>query len=119
MYFIDRYAVAVRPTQKFLDWLNAVGQKQNPDYEDLALEEIRAVPTLYLVPEVSDPQEVIAYIDEKYADITAAELSSWYMDESLWPEELDLAAFWQLFEVEIFDEVVDLADTAEDGEDAQ
>lgn len=119
MYLIDRCAVAVRPTQKFLDWLNTTASRQNPQHDALTLEEIRTSPTLYLVPETSDPQTVIAYLDEKYADILAAELSSWYIDESLWPESLDLAAFWELFEVEIFDEVMDLADDdSENGNEA-
>ncbi|WP_274584888.1 hypothetical protein V6667_06640 [Neisseria leonii] len=104
MFFVDRCAVVLKPTQKFLDWLKA----GNDDLPELGLEQLRSNCTVYLVPEAETPEAVVAYFDEHYPRVFAAELSAWEEDESRWPQDRGLAAFWQFFDVEIHDMVLDM-----------
>lgn len=115
MYIIDTSAVTIRPTQKFLEWVNQMAKK-NGDMP-LTLEQLRSDSTVYLIPESDTPEQNLAYIGEKYAEIFEAELSSWVMDESEYPKDMSLDAFWQFFEVEIHDMVVDLEAEEEDDDD--
>lgn len=112
MFFIDTAAATIRPTQKCLEWVNAVAQK-NGDMP-LTLEQLRANPTVYLIPEADTPEQNMAYIGEKYAEIMEAELSSWVMSEDDFPENMSIETFWAFFEVEIHDMVVDLAAEEDD-----
>ena len=54
------------------------------------------------------PEEVVAYFDERYAEVFKAEVSGWAVDEAAWPKDMSLKAFWEFFEVEIHDLVVDM-----------
>ena len=47
MYFVDRSAVVLKPTQNFLDWLKSTDQ----DVPDLTIEQLRANCSVFLVPE--------------------------------------------------------------------
>jgi len=49
----------------------------------------------------------VAYIDEIYLQLFKMELASWYEEESLWPKDLSLKAFWEWFNVEIHSTVID------------
>ena len=46
MDMVNRSAIVVRPAQPFLDWLHRV----DPTSAQLTLEELRRVPTIYLLP---------------------------------------------------------------------
>lgn len=104
MFFVDRSAAVLKPTQKFLDWLKA----GSDDLPELGLEQLRSNCTVYLVPEADTPEEVVAYFDEHYARIFQAEVSAWEEDSSRWPKDMGLQAFWQFFDVEIHDMVLDM-----------
>ena len=105
MYFVDRSSVVLKPTAEFLAWLLSTD-----DSIDLTLEQIRSNCSVFLVPEFDTPEEIMGYIGERYRSIFVGELSSWIMDESLFPKELTLDLFWAFFDLEIHDMVVDLED---------
>lgn len=106
MYFVDRMAVVLKPTETFLQWVNQLGS----DLPDLTLAQIRSNCSVFLVPVFDEPEAAVAYFDERHRDIFAAELSGWTMDESTWPKDMGLETFWQFFELEVHDTVLDLAD---------
>ncbi|XZG71753.1 hypothetical protein ACTSKR_07830 [Chitinibacteraceae bacterium HSL-7] len=106
MYIVDRAAAVVRPNQPFLEWLNAL-----PGSElKLELEDVRSDCTVLLIPEISEPEDGIAYIDDIFERIFAMELASWIEDESLWPAKRSLQLFWEWFDVEIHLGVLDSVD---------
>ncbi|MDO4434188.1 MAG: hypothetical protein Q4B82_06380 [Alysiella sp.] len=105
MYFIDRTAVVLKPTAIFLQWLNQVNGDSLPD---LTLAQIRANCSVFLVPEFDEPEQAVAYFDERHHAIFATELASWEIEESQWPKDMSLTTFWQFFELEVHDTVLDL-----------
>ncbi len=108
MYFVDRAVAVIKPKQPFADWLNAV-----PDNDmDLSLDSLRADSTVILIPEFEEPEEGVAYIDEIFETLFQMELSSWYDDENLWPQDRSLKTFWEWFDVEIHSMVIDSLDDA-------
>lgn len=104
MYFVDRTAVVLKPTAVFLTWL----KQSDDDFPDLTLEQLRANCNVFLVPQFDEPEQVIAYFDDRYENIFAAELASWEIDPQQYPKDMSLQAFWQFFELEIHDNVLDL-----------
>ena len=73
---------------------------------------LRADSTVILIPEFEEPEEGVAYIDEIFETLFQMELSSWYDDESLWPQDRSLKTFWEWFDVEIHSTVIDSLDDA-------
>lgn len=106
MYFVDRTAVVLKPTEKFLNWLKSA----DSDMPDLTLAQIRTNCSVYLVPQFDEPEAVVSYFDERYQEIFAAEIAGWDVPQSEWPEDMSLQAFWEYFEVEIHDMVLDTDD---------
>ena len=60
MYIVDRSAAVLKPRQPFLDWLTHL-----PDNDiELSLDEIRSDCTVVMIPEVTEPEDGIAHIDD-------------------------------------------------------
>ena len=104
MYFVDRSAVVLKPTEHFLAWLNST----QDDMPDLTLAQLRANCSVFLIPVFDEPEEAVAYFDERYLGISKAELAGWTLDESTYPKNLDLETFWQFFAREGPDSVLEL-----------
>lgn len=104
MYFVDRTAVVLKPTSNFLAWL----KQADENMPDLTLEQIRANCSVFLVPQFDEPEAVVSYFDERYQTIFEAEISGWDISRSQWPADMSLKAFWEYFEVEIHDMVLDM-----------
>ena len=104
MYFVDRSAVVLKPTEHFLAWLNNTQE----DMPDLTLAQLRANCSVFLIPVFEEPEEAVAYVGERYQSLFAAELASWSIDEKDFPQPFDLAQFWAFFELDIHDMVLDL-----------
>ena len=104
MYFIDRTAVVLKPTEAFLEWLKAA----DSDLPDLTLSQLRANCSVFLIPEFDEPEQ--AYFDERHREIFAAELAGWMIDQEKWPQDMGLETFWRFFELEVHDTVLDLED---------
>ncbi len=107
MYFVDRSSVVLKPTARFLEWMKEV----DDELPELTLEQLRSNCSVFLVPEFDEAEDIVAYIDERYQQIFEAEVFSWYTDESMWPKDMSLKAFWEFFDIEIHESVFDLADT--------
>ena len=106
MYFVDRSAVVLKPTQKFLDWLKSTDENM----PELTLEQIRSNCSVFLEPEFDTTEAVVGYFDERYRQIFEAEVSSWEVPQEHWPQDMGLQAFWEFFDVEIHDMVLDMDD---------
>lgn len=104
MYFVDRTAVVLKPSNRFLEWLKSI----DANLPDLTVEQLRTNCSVFLVPEFDEPEKVVAYFDERYQQIFEAELSGWEEDKSKWPNDLSLKTFWEFFDVEIHDMVLDM-----------
>ncbi|MBP6563717.1 MAG: hypothetical protein KA214_09620 [Neisseriaceae bacterium] len=106
MYFVDRAAVVIKPTESFLIWLKSVDKEG----VDLTLAQLRSDCTVLMVPEFDEPEDVIAYVDEHYEAIFKAELAAWYESPKDWPSDMSLKAFWTFFDVQVNSTVLDLVD---------
>lgn len=106
MYFVDRSAVVLKPTEAFLQWLLAA----DPDMPQLTLKQLRSNCTTYLIPEFELPEAAISYMDERYREVFEAELAGWEIEKARWPQDMSLKKFWEFFELEIHDMVLDMED---------
>ena len=104
MFIVDRSAAVIKPRQPFLDWLNNLPGNDIT----LSLDEMRADCTVVMIPEVTEPEDGIAFIDDITDKLFEAELSSWVADEKLWPQKRNLKMFWEWFDVEIHLGVMDM-----------
>ena len=104
MYFVDRTAVVLKPTARFLEWLKS----SDENMPDLTVEQLRTNCSVFLVPQFDEPESVISYFDERYQQIFEAELAGWDIDKSKWPQDMSLKAFWEFFDTEIHDMVLDI-----------
>lgn len=107
-YVVERSIVVLKPRQPFLDWVNTKLAISNETLLDLA--SIRIDCNSYLIPEVNEIEDGVAYVDEVYEALFQMELASWSEDQSLWPEELSLKMFWEWFDVEISPTLIDLTE---------
>lgn len=105
-YIVERSVAVVKPKQAFLNWINN-------NFDDLprklSLNDIQIDCNSYLIPEVTEIEDGINFIDEKFIDLFTMELSSWTEDQNLWPKKLSLQMFWEWFDVEIFPSAIDLS----------
>ncbi len=114
-YVVERSIVVLKPKQPFLDWINNnLALNENAILE---LSDIRIDCNSYMIPEVEEMEDGVAYVDEIYESLFELELASWSEDQTTWPQELTLKMFWEWFDVEISQTVIDLAGDEEDGDD--
>lgn len=108
-YLVDRTAVVLKPTSVFLDWLNENLEKEGEPIE-LTLSQVQANSRVFLLPAEISPEAAMAVIGEHYGEIFELELATWFEEQDYWPHNRDLATFWQFFELDVSDEVIDLVD---------
>ena len=108
-YLVDRTAVVLKPTEVFLDWLNKNLEKEGEPIE-LTLSQVQSNSRIFLLPAVVSPEAAMALIGEHYQQIFELEVATWFEEQDYWPENQDLATFWEFFELEVSDEVIDLVD---------
>jgi len=106
-YFVERSIAILKPKQPFLEWVN---NTFHDIPQPLTLDSIRTDCNSYLIPEVNEIEDGVEFVNSKFIDLFAMELSSWTEDESLWPETLTLKVFWEWFDVEISPTIIDLGD---------
>ncbi len=63
----------------------------------------------YLIPEVNEIEDGVAFVDEFFESLFQMELASWSEDQALWPAELSLKMFWEWFDVEISPTLIDIS----------
>jgi hypothetical protein len=103
MYDIDRSLLVVKPKKPFFDWVQAVSYD-----EDLTLEDVREDASAYLIPELESPDEEAEILKKCYEDIFGSQLSSWYIDPQVWPQQRDFKMFLEWFDIEFHSLVFDL-----------
>lgn len=106
MYFVDRSAVVVKPTQAFLDWLLST---QQHDLPELTLAQIRSNCSTYLLPQTDTPEEAAGFFGGFWENIMKGEIASWEIPEQEWPT-LSPEKFAEFFDLEFHDMVMDLVD---------
>lgn len=106
MYWVDRTAVVLKPTEVYLAWLKSVDE----DLPEITLTQLRSNCTTLLVPQLDTPEAVLAYLGERYRALFEADLTQWEIAQEKWPQDMGLAVFWAFFEAEIHDTVLDLDD---------
>lgn len=105
-YVVERSIVVLKPKQPFLEWINTNLATSTDTLLDLS--SIRIDCNSYLIPEVSEIEDGVAYVDEFYESLFQLELASWSEEQESWPQELTLKMFWEWFDVEISPTVIDL-----------
>ena len=76
----------------------------------LTLSQIQSTATVYMVPDAETPEHIVKYIDDHFEGIFTTELASWSIEEADYPQDMSLKAFWELFEIEVHDLVLDITD---------
>ena len=111
---INRAAILLKGKQPFVEWINSV----NPDSEKIDIDTVNADNIVYLVDEETgeDPE---GWVAQNFEHLMKNELFGWYVDEKVWPKELDIVLFDKWFDVECHSMIVDTVpgDIEEDGED--
>lgn len=98
MKLLNRSALSVRPTQHFVDWINALEPTVGDD--DLTLADVEHESTVYLIPEMDTREALDTFVRERYLDVLESELRAWEEDQRQWPETLDWALFERFLRVE-------------------
>ena len=106
MTTLNRAPIVVRPDQPFLDRLH----RADPTSGGLRLEGLRREPTVYLLPECENEEEVRQCLKEVCGQIFEEQLDRWYRVPSSWPGRRDLENFDRWFEWSFHSVVVDLCD---------
>ena len=98
MKLLNRSDLSVRPTQHFVDWINALEPTMGDD--DLTLADVDRESTVYLIPEMDTPEALEAFVRERYLEVLENELRAWEEDERQWPEALNWELFQRFLQVE-------------------
>lgn len=101
---INRQLMILKPKQPLIDWNNRLS-KPYP----LKLENVRKDCNAYLIPELDDEEESLAFVYDHYRNFFEEELLSWYLDARAWPE-LTLENFKEWFDIEFHSFVGDFLD---------
>jgi hypothetical protein len=102
------YAILVlKPTDKFLDWVNRFAKKR------VTYEQLRRDPTAYVIDAFESEQAAIEYLWDYCKVPFAHELSKWGVKKSKWPEDLGWDTFMEWFDMEFSQEVLDVREDAE------
>lgn len=112
-YVVERSIVVLKPKQPFLEWIHTNLAISNDTL--LELSDIRIDCNSYMIPEIEEIEDGVAYVDEIYESLFELELASWSEDQTTWPQELTLKMFWEWFDVEISPTLLDMVD----GDDAE
>lgn len=94
MFAINRTAIVVRPGQRFLDWLHIA----DPTSTDLTLKELQVEPSVYLIRECRNDDEIREQMAKVCAKIFEEELDGWHRVPSAWPQRRGMSDFERWFE---------------------
>jgi hypothetical protein len=98
--------VIFRPTHVLVDWLNRMADSHG----QLTLELLRDDSSGYLVPEFSDDEDALPYIQNHATQFFAHLLYGWCTNEALWPEKMDFEGLCQWFDLEFVPTLFDARD---------
>src|SRR5262245_2898886 len=92
---IDRMMAIVKPTMKFVDWIN----QHKTDDETITVEMVWEDCTALLIPEFESLAEAEQFIENIYPFIVENEIFDWNVDENVVPEITSYQEFKQWFEI--------------------
>lgn len=104
VWFINRGVVVVRPREPYVAWVNSVGDDDVP----LKLQELRAEPDAFLIPEFDTRDESLEWLEEGCGLIFEMQLDAWETDEQRWPQDRSWSVFQEWFDVEFIEIAWDL-----------
>jgi len=110
---INRAALIVKLKKSFIDWL--VYTSREHDGEDcLKAEEIETEgfdsKHVYLIPAFDENEDYGKFLKKNYRGVFAHELSGWYTNPSMWPQDRSWKVFQQWLDCEIQTMVLDMCD---------
>ena len=107
---INRAALILKYKQPAIDWINAADPVK--DKPHLTVEEVNEDRTVYLINDehADDPGVLEVWIRLNVEALFEDELLGWYVDESLWPKNLDYELFLLWFDVECHTVIIDTDD---------
>jgi hypothetical protein len=106
MKLVNRAVLVLKPTEKMLAWINAVGEES----DSVTMEEAQDMTNAYLLPEIEDDEEQARYIRFRARKLFEHELESWCTDPGKWPSDRKYKTFLDWFRVEVSEMVFDLAE---------
>jgi len=107
MFQTNRSVAIIKPKQPFVDWANSIIDEK----EQYSISDFRTDCSVILLPVVDSDEQAEDLIKEMYQDVFELELSSWIVDEEMWPENITYPMFLEWFDVEyhsmVFDSIKD------------
>ncbi|MBU0455578.1 MAG: hypothetical protein ABIH77_00350 [Pseudomonadota bacterium] len=92
---LECMAVVLRPTEKFLVWINGL-----PNAEvELSRDDICADCTAVLIPVFKTKLETEEYLRETYLALFNNELHSWDQNRANWPTDMTFENFLEMFDL--------------------
>jgi hypothetical protein len=107
MIEVDRMALIFQPKEAFMNWLKDIHKEEFSKEESTSEMTMVTEPTVILIPVIEDNDMFNEYIKTHYSSWLAYEFASWCENEDEWPEERDLAAFQEYFDVHVHSIVID------------
>jgi hypothetical protein len=102
---LNRSLVILRPKEPYIKWIEQLPPQTDPRLRELALSSLNEDPTVFLIPNDSDPDDAIEhYLPYLWHEV----LSAWHTDEAAWPKKLGLKEFKKWFVVETASMIFDL-----------
>lgn len=106
---VNRSAAVILFGQPYVDWANKLPDRSPEEKKrKLTVEDVNLEPTVYLVPEIYDPEEWDAYLETHWPVLFDHLLAGWTTDDTLWPKCRTLEMFDEWFAVSILSVVQDL-----------
>jgi len=104
-YSLNRSAIFLLPRQPVLDWILAV----DPNPLDISLQELRAEPDIFLVPqEVQTHEDAVRWVNRHWKDCLEHYLTGWFTVESMWPAKRSRKMLHEWFDIHFSSMVWDL-----------
>ena len=102
---VNRCALIVKPRQPYADWANGFDD-DGPRFD---LRYHRNNPTVFLITEPDDLENLDVALKRHWRRIFEEQLSAWMRQPSDWPPRRTLTVFREWFDVTLSDLVLDLS----------
>ena len=111
---LNRAALILRYKQPFVDWINSADP--SPSTHLLTLAEVNQEHTVYLL-EAEDQDELGRWLAHHHHELFEDELSGWYTDPKLWPQDRSLKVLREWCSFELHSVVMDIGDSPLEDDD--
>jgi hypothetical protein len=104
---LNRDLIIVRLKQPFVDWVNEADPY--PDGSHMTLEEVNEDLPAFLIHDFAC-EDIENWLKQCYRQLFEDILEHWYVDDTLWPQDITLDLFKAWCEVEVHGLIFDLVD---------